>query len=47
VPAWVTASGVPYKTGYDGNATTTEGTKILPDGFFTPVTHVEYFFFKM
>jgi hypothetical protein len=44
VPAWVTASGVPYKTGYDGNATTVEGTKILPDGMFTPGTHVEYFF---
>jgi hypothetical protein len=42
----VTASGVPYKTGYNGVATTTEGTKILPDGLFTPGTHVEYFFFK-
>jgi hypothetical protein len=46
VPAWVTASGVPYKTGYDGNPTTVEGTKILPDGIFTPGTHVEYFFQK-
>jgi len=44
VPAWVTASGVPYKTGYDGNPTTTEGTKILPDGLFTPGTHIAYFF---
>jgi hypothetical protein len=46
VPAWVTASGVPYKTGYDGNPMTVEGTKILPDGLLTPGSHVEYFFFK-
>lgn len=44
VPAWVTASGVPYKTGYDGNAITVQGTKIIPDGILTPGSHVEYFF---
>lgn len=44
VPGWVTAM-VP-SDGYDGNATTTEFTKILPDGQFTPGTHVEYFFRK-
>jgi hypothetical protein len=26
------------------SATTKEGTKILPDGWFTPGTHIEYFF---
>ena len=31
-------------TGYDGQPATVEGTKILPDGMFTPGTHVEYFF---
>ena len=46
VPAWVTASGVPYRTGYDGNPTTVEGTKILPDGILTPGSHVQYFFYK-
>ncbi|HEY2956037.1 MAG TPA: FlgD immunoglobulin-like domain containing protein [Candidatus Eisenbacteria bacterium] len=46
VPAWVTAGGVPYKTGYDGSATTVEGTKILPDGLLTPGSHVEYFYEK-
>jgi hypothetical protein len=46
VPAWVTASGVPYKTGYDGNPMTVEGTKIIPDGLLTPGSHVEYFFVK-
>ena len=46
VPAWVTASGSPNRKGYDGNANTKEGTKILPDGIFTPGTHVEYFFQK-
>jgi hypothetical protein len=30
--------------GYDGHPATTEGTKILPDGLFTPGTHIEYFF---
>ena len=46
VPAWVTAGGSPNKKGYNGNAFTLEGTKILPDGLFTPGTHIEYFFFK-
>ncbi|HEY2954405.1 MAG TPA: FlgD immunoglobulin-like domain containing protein [Candidatus Eisenbacteria bacterium] len=46
VPAWVTASGIPYKTGYDGFAFTTEGTKIIPDGLLTPGSHVEYYFEK-
>jgi hypothetical protein len=39
---WVTLAG----SGYNGIPTTTEGTKILPDGYFTPGTHVEYFFRK-
>jgi hypothetical protein len=42
-PGWVTALP-PSRTGYDGNATTTEYTSILPDGIFTPGTHVQYFF---
>jgi hypothetical protein len=46
VPAWVTDGGSPYKTGYDGNAFTVEGTKILPDGLLTPGSHVQYFFLK-
>ena len=46
VPAWVTAGGLPYKTGYDGNATTVEGTKIIPDGLLTPGSHVEYFYVR-
>lgn len=41
VPDWVTSD--PVRAGYDGNPLTTEGTKILPDGLFTPGTHVEYF----
>jgi hypothetical protein len=46
VPAWVTDGGAPYRTGYDGNAFTTEGTKIIPDGLLTPGSHVQYFFLK-
>jgi hypothetical protein len=46
VPAWVTAGGLPYKTGYNGNPMTVEGTKILPDGLLTPGSHVEYFYVK-
>ncbi len=38
MPAWANASA-----GYNGSATTREHTKILPDGLFTPGTHVEYF----
>lgn len=42
-PAWITT--VPAsRTGWDGNLQTREGTKILPDGLFTPGTHVQYFF---
>lgn len=39
---WVTTAG----SGYNGVPTTQEGTKMLPDGYFTPGTHVEYFFRK-
>ncbi|HTK32409.1 MAG TPA: FlgD immunoglobulin-like domain containing protein [Candidatus Saccharimonadaceae bacterium] len=43
IPAWVTT--VPAsRTGYNGVSTTKELTSILPDGIFTPGTHVEYFF---
>jgi hypothetical protein len=31
-------------TGFTGDSLTTEGVQILPDGMFTPGTHVEYFF---
>jgi hypothetical protein len=41
-PGWVTT--VPAsRTGYNGNAYTSEATSIFPDGIFTPGTHVEYF----
>lgn len=44
-PAWVTT--VPgTRTGYDGNAYTNEGTKIIPDGLLTPGSHVEYFYVR-
>jgi hypothetical protein len=33
-------------SGWDGTNSTVENTKILPDGLFTPGTHVEYFFRK-
>jgi hypothetical protein len=39
VPAWVTAPGM----GYDGNPLTSEYSKILEDGQFTPGTSVQYF----
>lgn len=42
-PAWVTTLPA-SRTGYDGSATTIEYTSILPDGIFTPGTHVQYFF---
>jgi hypothetical protein len=42
-PAWVTALPADH-IGWDGNLQTREGTKILPDGLFTPGTHVQYFF---
>ena len=38
VPSWATAGA-----GYNGSQTSKENTKILPDGLFTPGTHVEYF----
>src|ERR1041385_7256732 len=45
LPAWLTA--VPRsRTGWDGNATTKEFTKIIPDGLLTPGSHVQYFFRK-
>ena len=31
-------------TGWTGDSLTTQGINILPDGMFTPGTHVEYFF---
>ena len=31
-------------TGFNGTATTIEGTKIIPDGYLTPGAHVQYFF---
>lgn len=40
VPAWVTGVG----TGYNGVQTTTEFTKIIPDGLLAPGAHVEYFY---
>jgi hypothetical protein len=39
----LTCSGTPPATYGAVSGTTTEGTKILPDGWFTPGTHVEYF----
>ena len=42
-PAWVTS--VPNsRTGIPVSNQSDENTKILPDGLFTPGTHVEYFF---
>jgi len=42
VPAWVT-SGAPAN-GYNGVATSSEFTKIIPDGLLAPGAHVEYFY---
>src|SRR5205807_3724349 len=42
VPAWATTLPA-SRTGYNGDATTREYTKILPDGLFTAGAHVEYF----
>ncbi len=39
-PVWTSAPG----SGYNGQTTTKEGTKIIPDGLLTPGAHVEYFF---
>jgi hypothetical protein len=45
VPAWLTT--VPQsRTGYDGNASTKEFSKIIPDGLLTPGSHVQYFYRK-
>lgn len=42
-PDWITT--LPHSTtGWNGTTTTTEGTKIIPDGVLTPGSHVEYFF---
>ncbi|MBI1798328.1 MAG: hypothetical protein HYR73_01415, partial [Candidatus Eisenbacteria bacterium] len=46
-PAWVTAyssQGLSARIGWDGTTQTVHSTKILPDGLFTPGTHIEYFF---
>ena len=51
-PAWVAAveAITPGYTGYPAgwingsNTKTDEGTKIFPDGVFTPGTHIQYFF---
>ncbi|MBI1798467.1 MAG: hypothetical protein HYR73_02140, partial [Candidatus Eisenbacteria bacterium] len=42
-PAWVTTLPA-TRIGWDVTTVTTHSTKILPDGLFTPGTHVEYFF---
>ena len=42
-PAWVTTLPASYSGVPAGNQSD-EATKILPDGLFTPGTHVEYFF---
>lgn len=39
----IDCSGIPPAVYGAVSGTTTEGTKILPDGWFTPGTHVEYF----
>jgi hypothetical protein len=45
VPAYVGTSGIQNPlTGFNGTATTIEGTKIIPDGYLTPGAHVQYFF---
>jgi transposase len=38
-PAWTSAPG----SGFNGQTTTKEGTKIIPDGLLTPGAHVQYF----
>ena len=45
-PGWLLT--LPHaRTGWDGTTATLEGTQILPDGLFTPGTHVEYFFRRL
>lgn len=44
-PAYIMALPPSY-TGYNGSTTTTEGTKIIPDGLLTPGAHVQYFLRK-
>src|SRR5262249_5301814 len=45
LPAWLTT--VPQsRTGWDGQASTKEFTKIIPDGLLTPGSHVQYFYRK-
>src|SRR5262249_2620543 len=48
LPAWLSGPGsVPTsRTGWDGNASTFEFTKIIPDGQLTPGSHVQYFYRK-
>ena len=42
-PNWIRVKPA-SKTGWTGDSLTTQGVAILPDGMFTPGTHVEYFF---
>ena len=42
-PDWVRAKPA-ASIGWNGDSLTTEGINILPDGVFTPGTHVEYFY---
>src|SRR5262249_2333870 len=45
LPAWLTT--VPRsRTGWEGQATAKEFTKIIPDGLLTPGAHVQYFYRK-
>jgi hypothetical protein len=45
VPVWL--GTVPAsRTGWDGQVTTKEFTKIIPDGLLTPGSHVQYFYRK-
>jgi hypothetical protein len=42
-PGYLTALPHSY-TGWNGDVNSSEGVSILPDGIFTPGTHIEYFF---
>ena len=42
-PGYMTALPHAY-TGWTGDVNSSEGVSILPDGIFTPGTHIEYFF---
>jgi hypothetical protein len=43
VPTWLQDDDLAARAGYDGDAQTREGTRIIPDGLLTPGSHVEYF----